>query len=633
MTWQVVGFLADEQLLIIYEAEAEQWASYLHSIFAGSIPDSGICCYDIATASRQSDDFLQLAMYTCKLLILSKGMLEGLPQVCRCFLARVLRPAAHVVVLLCGVESLSPLTDLVALNADECVQISTKQDTHEYLSAVINIVRKAASGLPLAHSPSQLVQKVGRLQPAGSHTSNFAVVPSRVPCESSVEVFILLRKKVAGENKEVEFSDGKKTLRVNPVHWNDLILCLNAPDFPAGNVRVTVYSDGVPISKAQIQYYSSVEEIARLLSGVADPVGFMCQALRVSSAETLDHKLSSMLLKRMPTGGFQGLQCETTPEGERHHTDVPTLLHFAAHYGFKSVSSLLLQCPGAERALCTANRRGQTPTDIAWRHGHAELHDLLKKALEKFTSGEDDNDASVYKMMCTAGNPSATNAQHEQQGEGEGSDEEDPYAVLGVNDDCDTNLTSKNTVLLANRPPAPNPRPESTHVKEEQTPYIIQVFQKKTTQGDANSLYSLPTKQACDNKDNASSTYDTISPNLTRGLEGSVELQQKVKVGLFTSKATKIFSDYQRVDKDMDDMHQENLNPLGAGIINHRDNDDSVYDKISIVHHTPSATGNEHRRGNQATSFYSKPAKGQPVRSPLLTIKINMLDSLLHDEG
>lgn len=30
--------------------------------------------------------------------------------------------------------------------------------------------------------------------------------------------------------------------------------------------------------------------------------------------EKLDHKLSSMLLKAFPTGGFQGLQCENTPE-------------------------------------------------------------------------------------------------------------------------------------------------------------------------------------------------------------------------------------------------------------------------------------------------------------------------------
>lgn len=134
--------LVAEELLIIYETEAEQWATYLHSVFTGPISETGICCYDIATASSRRDDFLRLAQYTCKLLILSKGMLEGLCQMRRFFLARVLSPAAHVVVLLCGVESLTPLLELVPLNGDECLQISSEQDAQEYLSTVTDIVRK-----------------------------------------------------------------------------------------------------------------------------------------------------------------------------------------------------------------------------------------------------------------------------------------------------------------------------------------------------------------------------------------------------------------------------------------------------------------------------------------------------------
>lgn len=134
--------LVAEELLIIYETEAEQWATYLQSVFTGPISKDGICCYDIATVSSKRDNFLRLARYTCKLLILSKGMLEGLCQMQRFLLARVLNPAAHVVVLLCGVESLNPLLELVPLNGDECLLISSEQDAHEYLSTVTDIVRK-----------------------------------------------------------------------------------------------------------------------------------------------------------------------------------------------------------------------------------------------------------------------------------------------------------------------------------------------------------------------------------------------------------------------------------------------------------------------------------------------------------
>ncbi|XP_067436838.1 B-cell scaffold protein with ankyrin repeats-like isoform X2 [Thunnus thynnus] len=605
-----------EELLIIYETEAEQWATYLQSVFTGPISKDGICCYDIATVSSRRDDFLRLAGYACKLLILSKGMLEGLCQMQRFFLARVLSPAAHVVVLLCGVESLTPLLELVPLNDDECLQISSEQDAHEYLSTVTDIVRKGASAAaanvnPLTRKSSGSEQKPEQMQSTGAQgvRSSIVVVPSRVPCGRSEEVFILLKNYTTGNESEVEFAGENQMLRVKPVRWNDQILCVNAPDFPAGNVSMTVYNDGVPLGKAQLQYYSNMEEITCLLSRVADPVDFMCQAFQVSSVDRLDQKLSSMLLEGMPTGGFRGLQCENTPERELHHADIPSLLHFAAQYGFKSVSSLLLQCPGAERALHTANRHGQTPTEIAKSHGHTELHVLLKETLNMFNSDEDNGDASVYEMMCTAGNPSTSDAQKEQDGE----EEEDPYAPLGVNDEYDTILTSKKAVVIANRPPAPTPRPKTSQTKEDRTPYIAQVFQKKKTQqGDAD-LYSLPTKQARQREDSVSSTYDTFVPNKIDRLQQLIELQQRVKSGSLTvDEALERFSDWQGVQKGMDATQQEKLSQLRASIINNRDDDDSVYDKINIVHHMPNTTMSESRRGSQAveSDFYSKPLKG-----------------------
>ncbi|XP_069026457.1 B-cell scaffold protein with ankyrin repeats-like [Embiotoca jacksoni] len=589
-----------EDLLIIYETEAKQWATYLESLFTGPIPEAGICCYDIATVSSQRDDFLRLAHYTCKLLILSKGMLEGLCQMQRFFLARVLSPAARVVVLLCGVDSLTPLLELVPLNGDECLQISSEQDAPEYLSTVTDIVRKGVSAS--ASNVDHLAQKPSASEQR-TEGSSMVVTPSRVPCGSSTELFILWKNKAAGCDTEVEFTGENQMLRLKPVHWNERILCVSAPDFPAGNVRVTVYSGGVALNSTQLLYYTSMEEITWLLSRVADPVDFMCQALQVSSVDKLDQKLSSMLLEGMPTGGFQGLQCENTPDGvELHCADVPSLLHFAAHYGLRSVSSLLLQCPGAERALQTANRHGRTPTEIAKSQGHAELHVLLKETLNMFSSGEDNGDASVYEMMCNAG---------EEDKEGE---DEDPYAPLGVNDEYDTILNSTKAVLIANRPPAPTPRPESTQVMESRTPYIAQVFQKKKTPQLEADLYSLPTKQARGRDGIVTSSCDTFAPNQIHGLQQLIELQQRVKAGVLTvDEALEGFSDWQEVQKGIDAKQQEKLSHLRASIINSREDADSVYDKINIVHHMPSVSVNESQRGSQPaeSDFYSKPLKGQ----------------------
>jgi len=135
------SFLA-EDLLIIYEAEAEQWASYLRFQLTGPIPETGICCYDIAMVTSRQDDFLRLGKYKCKLLILSRGMLEGLCQLRRFFLARVLRPETRVVILLCGVESLDPLLELVPVKGEKCLQISSEQDPQDYRLAVAEIVHR-----------------------------------------------------------------------------------------------------------------------------------------------------------------------------------------------------------------------------------------------------------------------------------------------------------------------------------------------------------------------------------------------------------------------------------------------------------------------------------------------------------
>lgn len=42
-------------------------------------------------------------------------------------------------------------------------------------------------------------------------------------------MFILLKNYVTGSESEVEFTGENQMLRMKPVHWNDRILCVNAP--------------------------------------------------------------------------------------------------------------------------------------------------------------------------------------------------------------------------------------------------------------------------------------------------------------------------------------------------------------------------------------------------------------------
>ncbi|XP_060790643.1 B-cell scaffold protein with ankyrin repeats-like isoform X3 [Neoarius graeffei] len=605
-----------KELLIIFEQEAEQWASYMCSILARSVSETGICCYNIAMVSSRRDNFLELNSYKCKLLILSRGLLEDMCQLYRFFLARVLKPEACVVVLLCGVESLEPLLELIPLKGEECLQISSEQDANEYRSAVLDIIRR---GDQISPADMRITQKpqLSRRHSAGPvfAKSSLLVLPCHVPCENPGQVFLLLREAMARKDLEVEFSGNKQKVRVKPVNWNESTLCVTAAEFPAGNVAVTLYCGGVMKGSTHLHYYSTMGEISRLLKQAADPMSFMCQAFQSSSLEKLDHILAACVLKKMPTGGFQGLQNDQALTGVSHSEDIPTLLHFAAQYGLKDLASVLLQCPGAQQAMRSTNHFGHTPLALAHANGHSQLHILLQESLAKSNGDDTSDDTSVYELMGSTVNLRVADSRDQPHTGGarnakvQVENDDDPYTLEGDNEEYDTILTSSSSVVMANRPPAPAPRPESLPTKEENIPYIAQVFQKKMSQGDTETFYSLPAKQT-----SGQDTYDTFMPGPAPGLDELIKLQEQVKKGsLSVDEALERFSDWQRVQRGLDGVQQEKLRQLRASIMNNREDDDSVYDKINIVHHTPSATTKECRRGSQQAeaNFYSKPVRGQ----------------------
>ena len=57
------------------------------------------------------------------------------------------------------------------------------------------------------------------------------------------------------------------------------------------------------------------------------------------------------------------------------------MLHFAAKYGLKNMCSMLLNCPGAYQAISTRNCNGDTPSELAAKHGDQDLKDHLDNYL------------------------------------------------------------------------------------------------------------------------------------------------------------------------------------------------------------------------------------------------------------
>lgn len=52
-------------------------------------------------------------------------------------------------------------------------------------------------------------------------------------------------------------------------------------------------------------------------------------------------------------------------------------MHFAAKYGLKNLTALLLTCPGALQAYSVANKHGNYPNTIAEKHGFRDLRQFI----------------------------------------------------------------------------------------------------------------------------------------------------------------------------------------------------------------------------------------------------------------
>ena len=68
--------------------------------------------------------------------------------------------------------------------------------------------------------------------------------------------------------------------------------------------------------------------------------------------------------------------------------ELPTLLHFAARFGLKKLSAVLLQCPGALQAYSVMNKHGEYPSTLAQRSGFLDLRrfmdDFVVSATNRF---------------------------------------------------------------------------------------------------------------------------------------------------------------------------------------------------------------------------------------------------------
>lgn len=72
---------------------------------------------------------------------------------------------------------------------------------------------------------------------------------------------------------------------------------------------------------------------------------------------------------------------------DQRDEELPTLLHFAAKYGLKKLTTILLQSPGALQAYSVMNRNGDYPNTLAEKSGFSGLRHFMDEYVVRPPTG------------------------------------------------------------------------------------------------------------------------------------------------------------------------------------------------------------------------------------------------------
>uniref|UniRef100_A0A3B4Z007 Phosphoinositide-3-kinase adaptor protein 1 n=1 Tax=Stegastes partitus TaxID=144197 RepID=A0A3B4Z007_9TELE len=470
----------------------------------------------------------------CIVLLLTGAFLDNLcDHELQEALQRLLYPPHRVVALLCGISEDSALEE-------HFIDWATENPTADETEEVVSEEQKEA--VLEDEEPASTGNSTGEEMSSPTHLTCLTVQPNRVLCGGQETLYIILTHKIDDQVvPEVEFSsENVPAKRVSGTMENEYTISVIAPDMPAGNISLTLHTDQSCVSLKPVTYYTKMGEVSRYLENVTDPVDFICQAfnLTTNTTESLDNMLTDSIKSRMPAAGLQLFGIvqieEDNMSAYQRDEELPTLLHFAAKYGLKKLTTILLQCPGALQAYSVMNKHGDYPNKLAEKSGFSDLRqfmddfvetaDMLKSHFEE-TINTDDG-ADVYEMM------SATS--QDIMKKYSGCPEDIYMSMVEIDPGCVEDLCKRNTVLFIgsnidiydtvdadstynaaflNRPPAPIPRPESESDSERPVTYISR----------AQPVVEAPTP-----------TYDPYAGMKTPGQRQLISLQERVKVGEIT---------------------------------------------------------------------------------------------------
>ncbi|XP_042358233.1 phosphoinositide 3-kinase adapter protein 1 [Plectropomus leopardus] len=490
------------ELLILHTAEAQEWATYLLQILKSSrkFRKRSILLHAVGTADQHHGyDFECFQGCKCIVLLLTGALLDLLYDLeLEGALQRLLHPPHRVVALLCGVPEDDVPTECFE-DWSSWRKLSTEDEPAFYVSTILESIADsrrmeaeyesaalaiAAAELHIAPATSTENRSSDKSEEVESkqetvlkdeeavHTENstseelntstqltcLTVQPNRVRCGEREKLFIIFTHKIDDCSvPEVEFSSENVTIkRVPGTLENEYTLSVNAPDMPAGVVSLAMYTDQSCVSLMPVTYYTNMGEVSQCLENATDPVNFICQAFNLTSnaTESLDKMLTDSLKSRMPATSLQLFGIRQIEEDNmatyQRNEELPTLLHFAAKYGLKKLTTILLQCPGALQAYSVMNKFGDYPNTLAEKSGFTDLRqfmdefvetaDLLKCHIEDSMNTEES--AEVYESMSAASQDIMMKYS--------GCSEDIYESMLGINPECAEDLYEVMTAVDEN---------------------------------------------------------------------------------------------------------------------------------------------------------------------------------------
>ncbi|XP_055652532.1 B-cell scaffold protein with ankyrin repeats isoform X1 [Falco peregrinus] len=178
---------------------------------------------------------------------------------------------------------------------------------------------------------------------------------------------------------------------------------------------------------------------------------------------------------------------------------------------------------------------------------------------------------------CGGGLITARYREDQDTCEGDG-EEEDPYTLVKLDESLydfvlaeeEEEKRKERRSFIMNRPPAPAPRPMCSLVRDENTPYIVQVFQQKATRvpGDNNRTYCR--KPA--HRGHTDTVIDsTVKHNIPAEQEDLIHLQEQVKKGAISvDEALDRFKQWQNEKQILQSTQQEKAYHLRDPTIGNR---------------------------------------------------------------